>query len=56
MKHYLIVNKTDDNLCWSNTLGWTQLEYDVFNEKEQKALQLPIDGEWRTVEWERVDK
>lgn len=55
MKHYLIVNKTNDNLSWSNTLGWTEEAYDVFNEKELKTMRLPIDGEWRTVGWERVD-
>ena len=48
---YIIVNKTDQNLCWSNEEGWVTDTFDSFTEEERINLNLPIDGEWRQVPW-----
>lgn len=48
---YIITNKTDRDLAWSNTYGWCDQTFDTFTEKEQKKLSLPLDGEWMRVPW-----
>jgi hypothetical protein len=41
---WIIVNKYDPELLWSNEYGWVTEDYDSFDERA--ALHLPIDGEW----------
>jgi hypothetical protein len=44
---YIITNKFNDNLRWSNKDGWTTGENcDFFTQEEKNKLSLPIDGEW----------
>ena len=45
--YYVIVNKNDDQLFWSNEFGWVGTEYeDHFTEYERNTLSLPLDGVW----------
>lgn len=47
MKSFVIENKSDSDLLWSNELGWTEgCFYDVFNEEQKKIFNLPIEGQW----------
>jgi len=48
---WIIVNKSDDALAWSNEEGWVEETFDTFNEEERETLLLPLDGEWRQVAW-----
>lgn len=44
---YIIRNKKDRDLFWSNKLGWVDiLSSDVFTDREYRVLYLPIEGEW----------
>ncbi len=48
---WIIVNKIDQNLCWSNEEGWVTETYDTFTDEEYETLNLPIDGKWEWVPW-----
>lgn len=48
---WIIVKTDDDSLCWSNTWGWCEGDFDTFTFKERETLNLPIGGEWRQVPW-----
>ena len=51
---WIIVNKDNDEECWSNTFGWVFSDdstYDSFTDKERETLDLPMGGEWRQVMW-----
>jgi len=44
---YAIRNVHDDQLFWSNDLGWVESpDESVFTAEERKTLSLPIDGKW----------
>ena len=47
MKTYSIVNKTNNNLYWSNEFGWCEEGFDLFSEEEREAFLLPSDFEWK---------
>lgn len=44
---YIIGNREDPNLFWSNDLGWVDpYSADQFNDDEKSRLNLPIGGYW----------
>jgi len=44
---YVIRNKNDLSLAWSNEFGWVDDGgYDLFTESEKEKLNLPIEGVW----------
>lgn len=49
---YIVINKNDPSLVWSNKLGWIDDDKDgkdiptIFYQDEVSLLNLPIDGEW----------
>tara|TARA_R110002012_G_scaffold192705_1_gene360322 strand:+ start:320 stop:484 length:165 start_codon:yes stop_codon:yes gene_type:complete len=48
---WIIVNKEDQHLCWSNSFGWCSETYDTFTDEEMSALDLPMNGEWQSVSY-----
>ena len=48
---WIIENKTDRDLAWSNTYGWCDTTFDTFDDEERETLSLPIDGQWTQVPW-----
>lgn len=48
---YIITNKTEPELAWSNTYGWCSETFDTFTDHERCVLPLPVDGEWSLVSW-----
>lgn len=48
---WIIENKTDPDLAWSNTYGWCDVTFDTFTDEERETLNTPIDGEWVQVPW-----
>ena len=45
---YIIQNKNDEELYWSNQWGWCDIdEADRFSEDEKNTLNLPLEGKWR---------
>ena len=50
---WIIVNRNDETLCWSNQHGWTDELYDTFSDEERETLNLPLEGEWRQVLWSK---
>jgi hypothetical protein len=44
---YAIKNKDDDQLFWSNALGWVESpDETLFSQEERDTLNLPIGGVW----------
>lgn len=44
---FVVGNRTDPNLYWSNENGWVDpYSADRFTVEEQRTLNLPIDGYW----------
>lgn len=43
---YIIQNIRDKSLFWSNDYGWTNTDYDIFDQDEALEVGLPIEGEW----------
>ncbi len=44
---YVIANKNEPDLLWSNSEGWTDGDdFEVFSLEESEELSLPIEGEW----------
>lgn len=44
---YVIRNEDDDQLFWSNELGWVSSPDETyFTEEERHTLNLPIGGIW----------
>jgi len=50
--NYIIQNKNESDLAWSNTFGWCSETFDTFTQTEMENFNLPIDGEWVQVPWE----
>ncbi len=49
---YIITNRNDKTLVWSNTEGWTDGDnYETFSDSERETLNLPIEGQWEAVPW-----
>jgi hypothetical protein len=48
---WIIENKTDWDLTWSNEDGWCKETFDTFTDEERDTLNLPIDGVWVRVPW-----
>lgn len=48
---WIVENKTDRELAWSNTYGWCTETFDTFTDEERETLNTPIDGEWVQVPW-----
>lgn len=48
---WIIENKTDRALAWSNTYGWCDETFDTFTDEERETLNLPLEGEWVQVPW-----
>lgn len=47
MMMYAIKNTEDDQLFWSNELGWVESpDETIFTEEERLTLQLPMGGVW----------
>lgn len=46
-KQWLVTSNADQRLRWSNHLGWTLDNYDVFTDAEHLTLNLPLDGNWQ---------
>lgn len=47
---YVIRNKHNDQLFWSNKYGWVDASTeDRFTVQERHTLNLPIDGQWCVV-------
>lgn len=46
---WIIYNTTEPDLCWSNGYGWTEADYDTFDDIERQNLRLPIGGAWERV-------
>ena len=49
---WIIENRRDRELAWSNTWGWCSETFDTFTCYEKETVNLPIDGEWQSVSWE----
>ncbi len=48
MNLFVIVNKNDLSLFWSNSEGWTEGDdFEVFTIEESESFDLPIEGEWK---------
>jgi len=43
---WIIYNKNNPTLLWSNEFGWVEEGYDVFTNDERYNLNLPIKGKW----------
>jgi hypothetical protein len=44
---FAIKNIHDDQLFWSNELGWVESpDETIFTAKERKTLRLPAGGKW----------
>lgn len=50
---WIIRNAYDPELCWSDTEGWTEDNYDTFDDTERERLSLPMDGVWEQVHWKK---
>lgn len=47
---YVIYNKYDNQLFWSNTQGWVESpDEEYFTQEEINFLNLPLDGVWAKV-------
>lgn len=53
MKRYIIRNKNNRDMYWSNEWGWIEFTEDddefvcsIFSEKEKEKFNLPINGKW----------
>ncbi len=45
--NYVIRNQEDDQLFWSNEIGWVESPDETrFTEEERHTLNLPIGGIW----------
>ena len=49
--NWIIENKKDRELAWSNSWGWCSETYDTFTCYEKETTDLPMDGEWQSVSW-----
>lgn len=48
---YAIMSKEEGGLFWSNSQGWaSKHECDEFTEEEKETFNLPMNGEWITLE------
>jgi hypothetical protein len=52
---WIIYNIYEPDLFWSNGYGWTEDDYDTFDETERLNLRLPIGGAWERVPWGKKD-
>ena len=52
---WIIYNLTDPDLCWSNGSGWTEHDYDTFDDIERDNLRLPMGGAWERVPWTKSE-
>lgn len=52
---WVIVNTEEPDLCWSDTEGWVEDNYDTFSDEEREILHLPIGGAWERVPWQKKD-
>jgi len=52
---WIIYNIHEPDLCWSGGYGWTDDDYDTFNETERRNLRLPIGGAWERVPWSKSE-
>ena len=50
---WIIFNINDPDLCWNNQDGWQSDNYDTFTDEEREELNLPFDGEWEQVPWNK---
>lgn len=51
MNAFVIQNKHDTTLLWSNDEGWTDSDnFEVFTLEESETLMLPIEGEWARIQ------
>ena len=46
MSYYVITNKENDQIFWSNHWGWVEEGEDRFTQKERDSLDLPLNGVW----------
>ena len=49
--NWIITNIEEPDLCWSNTDGWVEEDFDTFTDDEKQTLNLPVDGQWEPVKW-----
>ena len=49
--NWIIENRKDRELAWSNSWGWCSETFDTFTCYEKETFNLPIDGEWQSVSW-----
>lgn len=49
--HWIIYNTEEPSLCWSNTDGWTEENFDTFTDEQKAVFTLPIGGAWERVPW-----
>jgi hypothetical protein len=52
---WIIQNKNDSELAWSNSWGWCSDSYETFSDTEKETLSLPIEGEWIEVCWRKIE-
>ena len=50
---WIITNKDEPELAWSNSWGWGENDFDTFSDEERQTLSLPIGGEWVAVSWRK---
>ena len=50
--NWIIENRKDRELAWSESWGWCTETFDTFTCYEKETVDLPIDGEWQSVSWE----
>ena len=46
--NWVIYNVYKPELLWSNGSGWTETEFDVFDDIERRNLNLPMGGAWKS--------
>ena len=53
---YAITNKNDNDLFWSNEIGWVDAPpFDLFTQEERETLSLSDEGRWVQVAWKEFD-
>jgi len=52
---WIIQNKNDSDLAWSNSWGWCEDDFDTFSDEEKQSFNLPIEGRWLAISQRKGD-
>lgn len=51
---WIITNKWDSGIGWNDTeKDWSYSNYDTFDDDDRKSMDLPEDGLWEQVPWNK---